>query len=112
MFPTVALLLELEHVDGSTGAVVQPEGLVHASTSSVGGESVLPGSTSPWQHAQVTETRERGGAMGTEAIKVAIDGAVDYLRANPDDARSTDSLATARIVDGLVVHVTGPSGEF
>jgi uncharacterized OsmC-like protein len=49
--------------------------------------------------------------MGTEAIKVAIDGAVDHLRANPDGARSTDSQATARIVDGLVVQVTGPGGE-
>jgi uncharacterized OsmC-like protein len=49
--------------------------------------------------------------MGSEAIKVAIDGAVEYLRANPDDARSTDSLATARVVSGLVVRVTGPGGE-
>ena len=49
--------------------------------------------------------------MKTDAIKVAIDGAVDYLRAHPDEARSTDSLATARIVDGLVVEVTGPGGE-
>ena len=46
--------------------------------------------------------------MGTEAIKQAIDGAVDYLRANPAEARSTDSQATARIVEGLVVRVTGP----
>ena len=49
--------------------------------------------------------------MTTGSIKAAIDGAVDYLKANPDDARSRDSLATARIVDGLVVRVTGPSGE-
>jgi uncharacterized OsmC-like protein len=49
--------------------------------------------------------------MTTDAIKVAIDSAVDYLRAHPDEARSTDSLATARIVDGLVVQVTGPGGE-
>lgn len=49
--------------------------------------------------------------MSTERIRQAIDGATDYLRANPDDARSTDSVATATVVDGLVVRVSGPSGE-
>ena len=49
--------------------------------------------------------------MSTERIRQAIDGATDYLRAHPDDARSTDSAATATVVDGLVVRVTGPGGE-
>jgi uncharacterized OsmC-like protein len=48
--------------------------------------------------------------MDDGRIGEAIAGAVAYLRANPEDARSTDSLATARIVDGLVVEVTGPDG--
>ena len=47
----------------------------------------------------------------TDAIRRAIDGASDYLRAHPDEAAYTDSMATARIVDGLRVHVEGPAGE-
>ncbi len=48
--------------------------------------------------------------MGQQEIKQAIDGAVDYLTANPDDARYTDSPATARLTDpqGLRADVTGP----
>lgn len=48
--------------------------------------------------------------MGTEQIRQAIETATAYLREHPSDARSTDSEATATIVDGLVVKVTGPGG--
>jgi uncharacterized OsmC-like protein len=47
----------------------------------------------------------------TDAIRAAIEGAGDYLRAHPDEARYTDSQATARVVDGLRVQVDGPTGE-
>jgi uncharacterized OsmC-like protein len=46
-----------------------------------------------------------------EGIRDAIEGAIAYLRAHPDEARYTDSAATARIASGLRVLVTGPSGE-
>jgi uncharacterized OsmC-like protein len=49
--------------------------------------------------------------MGTGGIRQAIEGATEYLREHPDDARSTDSAAVASLVDGLVVRVTGPRGE-
>ncbi len=49
--------------------------------------------------------------MGSASIKQAIDGATEYLTAHPDEATSTDSAATATIVDGLVVRVSGPNGE-
>lgn len=49
--------------------------------------------------------------MGNEPIGDAIRTASEYLTANPEAARSTDSAATATLVDGLVVRVTGPSGE-
>ena len=47
----------------------------------------------------------------TDAIRTAIEGASAYLTANPEEAAYTDSLATARIVDGLRVRVDGPGGE-
>ena len=49
--------------------------------------------------------------MTQERIRRAVDGATAYLREHPADARSTDSVAVASIVDGLVVRVTGPNGE-
>jgi uncharacterized OsmC-like protein len=49
--------------------------------------------------------------MGAEQIRQAIETATGYLQQHPDEARSTDSVATASIVDGLVVRVTGPKGE-
>lgn len=49
--------------------------------------------------------------MSSDTIREAIDRAHAYYREKPDDARSTDSAATARLVDGLVVEVTGPSDE-
>jgi len=45
------------------------------------------------------------------SIKTAIVNAVEYLTANPADARSTDSLATARLLDGLRFEVTDPQGR-
>jgi uncharacterized OsmC-like protein len=49
--------------------------------------------------------------MSTESIRDAIGSATEYLTAHPAQARSTDSLATATLVDGLVVRVAGPAGE-
>ena len=43
-------------------------------------------------------------------VKAAIQGAVDFLTQHPDQARSTDSTATASLVEGLVVRVDGPDG--
>ena len=47
----------------------------------------------------------------TDAIRTAIEGASAYLTEHPDEARYTDSLATARVEDGLRVRVDGPNGE-
>ena len=47
----------------------------------------------------------------TDEIRTAIEGASVYLTEHPDEARYTDSLATARVIDGLRVEVVGPSGE-
>jgi uncharacterized OsmC-like protein len=47
----------------------------------------------------------------TDAIRTAIQGASAYLTEHPDEARYTDSLATARIEDGLLIRVVGPNGE-
>lgn len=47
----------------------------------------------------------------TDAIRTAIEGASAYLGEHPDEARYTDSLATAWVVSGLHVRVDGPGGE-
>jgi uncharacterized OsmC-like protein len=47
----------------------------------------------------------------TDAIRTAIEGAGAYLTEHPDEARYTDSLATARVTDGLRIRVDGPNGE-
>lgn len=47
----------------------------------------------------------------TDAIRTAMEGASAYMTEHPDEARYTDSLATARVVDGLHVRVDGPAGE-
>jgi uncharacterized OsmC-like protein len=47
----------------------------------------------------------------TDAIRTAIEGASTYLTEHPDEARYTDSLATARVEDGLRIRVIGPNGE-
>ncbi len=52
-----------------------------------------------------------GRPLGAHDIKQAIEASTEYLRQHPDDARSTDSAATASVVEGLVVRVTGPGGE-
>jgi uncharacterized OsmC-like protein len=48
--------------------------------------------------------------MADGAIRNAIQTATDYLAQHPDEARSTDSAATAGLIDGLIVQVTGPDG--
>ena len=48
--------------------------------------------------------------MGAEQIRNAIEAASAYLTEHPAEARATDSPATARVVDGLVVQVSGPGG--
>ncbi len=48
--------------------------------------------------------------MGAAEIRNAIAAASEHLAAHPQDALSTDSAATATVVDGLVVRVTGPGG--
>lgn len=47
----------------------------------------------------------------TEEIRVAIERASAYVAAHPDEARYTDSVATARVTDGLRMRVTGPTDE-
>ncbi|MEP7082060.1 MAG: OsmC family protein [Chloroflexota bacterium] len=47
----------------------------------------------------------------TDAIRTAIEGASAYLTEHPDEARYTDSLATATLSEGLRVRVEGPNGE-
>ena len=47
----------------------------------------------------------------TDAIRAALEGASSYLADHPDEARYTDSLATARLGDALHVEVLGPQGE-
>ncbi len=49
--------------------------------------------------------------MGSESIKRALEDAVGYLTANPNEARDRDGHARATLRDGLVVDVIGPSGE-
>jgi uncharacterized OsmC-like protein len=46
--------------------------------------------------------------MSSASIREAIASATAYLTEHPDEARSTDSAATATLVDGLLVRVTGP----
>jgi uncharacterized OsmC-like protein len=48
--------------------------------------------------------------MSTDAIRSAIEAASDYLSKHPEEARATDSAATATVLDGLVVQVSGPGG--
>jgi uncharacterized OsmC-like protein len=47
----------------------------------------------------------------TTQIRAAIEGASAYLTEHPDEARYTDSLATAQVSSGLAVRVEGPNGE-
>lgn len=47
----------------------------------------------------------------TDAVRTAIEAASAYLTEHPDEARYTDSVARARVVEGLRVRVEGPDGE-
>jgi uncharacterized OsmC-like protein len=44
-------------------------------------------------------------------IRESIENAVRYLSEHPDEARYTDSVATAKLGDSLRVEVEGPTGE-
>ncbi|MEA2645370.1 MAG: hypothetical protein QOE92_453, partial [Chloroflexota bacterium] len=46
----------------------------------------------------------------SETIRDAITAASSYLTEHPDEARYTDSTATATLTGGLAVTVTGPDG--
>ena len=48
--------------------------------------------------------------MADSAIGEALRGAIDYVSAHPDEARYTDSAATAILSERLAVTVTGPDG--
>jgi uncharacterized OsmC-like protein len=48
--------------------------------------------------------------MTADGIRAAIEAATSHYAANPADARATDSVAVATLVDGLVVDVHGPNG--
>jgi uncharacterized OsmC-like protein len=49
--------------------------------------------------------------MAKEHIGSSIEAAVRYLSEHPDEARYTDSTATARLEAGLRFRVSGPGGE-
>ena len=49
--------------------------------------------------------------MTSEVIRAAIEAATDHYAAHPEEARATDSEATATLVDGLVIEVEGPGGQ-
>jgi len=48
--------------------------------------------------------------MAADSIRNAIRAASEFLAEHPEQARSTDSAATATVLDGLVVRVVGPGG--
>src|SRR6266550_4816515 len=48
--------------------------------------------------------------MSNTDIRDALANAIAYLKAHPDDARYTDSPATAVLESGLAVTVHGPQG--
>lgn len=48
--------------------------------------------------------------VDANSIQTAIRVASKYLAQHPEEARSTDSVAVATLVDGLVVRVDGPAG--
>ena len=48
--------------------------------------------------------------MGASDVRDALAQAATYLTEHPEEARSTDSVATATLEEGLVVRVTGPDG--
>jgi uncharacterized OsmC-like protein len=48
--------------------------------------------------------------MTAEDIRAKLEAAGAYLTEHPDEARYTDSVATARVVEGLRVRAEGPGG--
>jgi uncharacterized OsmC-like protein len=46
-----------------------------------------------------------------QRIRAALEAAASHYAANPAEARSTDSVATATLRNGLVVQVEAPTGE-
>jgi uncharacterized OsmC-like protein len=48
--------------------------------------------------------------MTNAGIREAIGGAVAYLSEHPDEARYTDSIATAVLTAGLAMTISGPDG--
>lgn len=48
---------------------------------------------------------------GRDRIRSALEAATSHYAANPADARSRDSVATATLREGLVVQVQAPTGE-
>jgi uncharacterized OsmC-like protein len=48
--------------------------------------------------------------MSDETIRTALQGAIGYLTEHPDDAKATDSVATATMEEGLRCVVRGPDG--
>lgn len=48
--------------------------------------------------------------MSNESIREALQGAIGYLTEHPDEARSTDSFATATIEEGLRCRIQGSDG--
>ena len=49
--------------------------------------------------------------MTIESIAKAFKGARKHLTANPSDGNCTDSFASAKLVQGLRMQVTGPTGQ-
>jgi uncharacterized OsmC-like protein len=49
-------------------------------------------------------------AVSGATIREALQGATEYLSEHPEDAKATDSFATATIDDGLRCIVRGPDG--
>lgn len=52
-----------------------------------------------------------GTRYGVSDVKSSIESAVEYLTANPDEAKYVDSVARATLDDSLRVHVDGADGE-
>jgi uncharacterized OsmC-like protein len=59
------------------------------------------------------EPDRRPSAYDPEVSEIgdAVARAGEYLTEHPDEARYRDSAATARLVGGLLVNVSGPGGE-
>ena len=49
--------------------------------------------------------------MSTERIRNSIETAIDYLSQHPNEARYTDSLATAELEEGLRFRIVDPEGR-